>query len=128
MKLSQAALAVAALWLVAVVAVSARPRKYDTSFKGYRDDVLNIHLTCHTHDDVGWLKTVDEYFYGANNSIQHAGVQYILDSVMPALKANPDRQFLYIEQAFFQRWWREQDEFWQKSVENLFASLRMEIT
>ena len=33
----------------------------------------------------GWLKTVDEYFYGANNSIQHAGVQYILDSVMPAL-------------------------------------------
>jgi len=34
----------------------------------------------HTHDDVGWLKTVDEYFLGANNSIQDAGVQYILDS------------------------------------------------
>ena len=122
MKLSQAALAVAALWLVAVVAVSARPRKYDTSFKGYRDDVLNIHLTCHTHDDVGWLKTVDEYFYGANNSIQHAGVQYILDSVMPALKANPDRQFLYIEQAFFQRWWREQDEDMQALTKQLHAN------
>jgi hypothetical protein len=23
----------------------------------------------------GWLKTVDQYFMGANNSIQHAGVQ-----------------------------------------------------
>ena len=28
-----------------------------------------------SHDDVGWLKTVDQYFMGANNSIQHAGVQ-----------------------------------------------------
>ena len=33
--------------------VAAGRRKYDTSFKGYRDDVLNVHLTCHTHDDVG---------------------------------------------------------------------------
>lgn len=23
----------------------------------------------------GWLKTVDQYYMGANNSIQHAGVQ-----------------------------------------------------
>lgn len=42
---------------------------------------INVHLVCHTHDDVGWLKTVDQYYYGANNSIQHAGVQYILDTV-----------------------------------------------
>ena len=25
---------------------------------------LTVHLVCHTHDDVGWLKTVDQYFYG----------------------------------------------------------------
>lgn len=52
---------------------------------------------------VGWLKTVDEYYMGANNSIQHAGVQYILDSVIPALEANPERKFNYVEQAFFTR-------------------------
>lgn len=33
-------------------------------------DKLNVHLVPHSHDDVGWLKTVDQYFIGSNNSIQ----------------------------------------------------------
>ena len=35
---------------------------------------------------------------GANNSIQPAAVQYILDSVLLALEANPNRKFIYVEQ------------------------------
>lgn len=31
---------------------------------------LNVHLVPHSHDDVGWLKTIDQYFVGANNSIR----------------------------------------------------------
>ena len=74
------------------------------------DEPLTVHVVPHTHDDVGWLKTVDEYYLGANNSIQHAGVQYILDSVLLALQENPERRFIYVEIAFFERWWNEQDE------------------
>ncbi|EFN53834.1 hypothetical protein CHLNCDRAFT_36397 [Chlorella variabilis] len=71
---------------------------------------LNVHIVCHSHDDAGWLKTVDQYYYGANNTIQVAGVQYILDTVVQALAANPARKFVYGEMSFFMRWWAQQDE------------------
>jgi hypothetical protein len=52
-----------------------------------KDEKMIVHIICHSHgnnkklkhiinnlDDVGWLKTVDNLFYGANNTIQWAGV------------------------------------------------------
>ena len=44
-------------------------------------------------------RQVDQYYYGANNSIQHAGVQYIFDTVIEQCTANPDRRFTIVEQA-----------------------------
>ena len=68
-----------------------------------------------------WLKTVDQYYYGSNNTIQHAGVQYILDTVIAQCMLNPDRKFTYVEQAFFQRWWAEQTEAVKVIVRGLVA-------
>lgn len=42
---------------------------YNTS-QGIVPEKLNVHLVAHTHGDVGWLKTVDQYYVGSNNSIQ----------------------------------------------------------
>ena len=50
------------------------------------------------------------------NNIQHAGVQYILDSVIQALDENPDRRFIYVEIAFFWRWWNEQTDAMRNKV------------
>eukprot|EP01118_Nematostelium_gracile_P016074 TRINITY_DN6577_c0_g1_i2.p1 TRINITY_DN6577_c0_g1~~TRINITY_DN6577_c0_g1_i2.p1 ORF type:complete len:961 (+),score=254.85 TRINITY_DN6577_c0_g1_i2:83-2884(+) len=88
--------------------------------------MINVHVVAHTHDDVGWLKTVDEYYYGANSSIQDAGVQYILDTVVDALMKDEHKKFIYVEIAFFMRWWREQDEFKKEAVRGLVREGRLE--
>lgn len=86
---------------------------------------INVHVVPHTHDDVGWLKTVDEYYSGANNSIQHAAVRNIISSVVDALKKDSTRQFTYVEQAFFQRWWREQDDTSQAATKLLVKNKQL---
>jgi len=59
---------------------------------------LNVHLVPHSHDDVGWLKTVDQYYVGSNNTIQGACVMNTLDSVVDALARDPARKFVVVEQ------------------------------
>ena len=60
---------------------------------------LNIHLVAHSHDDVGWLKTVDQYFVGSHQADwpdtqgnQRVGVQDIIDSVVRELAFDPDKR------------------------------------
>ncbi|KAJ0110577.1 hypothetical protein Patl1_02544 [Pistacia atlantica] len=77
--------------------VESEYKVYNTS-QGIVPGKLNVHLVAHTHDDVGWLKTVDQYYVGSNNSIQGACVQNILDSLIPALLADKNRKFIYVEQ------------------------------
>ncbi|XP_020253572.1 probable alpha-mannosidase At5g13980 isoform X2 [Asparagus officinalis] len=98
---------------------------YNTS-AGIVDGKINVHLVPHTHDDVGWLKTIDQYYVGSNNSIQVACVQNVLDSLIPALLADKNRKFIYVEQAFFQRWWRQQSDAMKKTVKELVNSGQLE--
>lgn len=85
-----------------------------------------MHVVAHSHNDVGWLKTLDEYYYGTNATIDTGGVQYILDGVVAELLENPERKFIYVEQAFFQRWWTEQDDQTKASVRALVQAGQLE--
>ncbi|XP_027348900.1 alpha-mannosidase At3g26720-like [Abrus precatorius] len=89
-------------------------------------DKINVHLVPHSHDDVGWLKTVDQYYVGANNSIRGACVQNVLDSVISALLEDKNRKFIYVEMAFFQRWWRQQSKAMKIKVKELVNSGQLE--
>ncbi|XP_036278768.1 lysosomal alpha-mannosidase isoform X2 [Pipistrellus kuhlii] len=111
--------------VVFLAAPSVRAAGYETC-PTVKPNMLNVHLVAHTHDDVGWLKTVDQYFYGIHNNVQHAGVQYILDSVICSLLADPARRFVYVEMAFFSRWWHQQTKATQDVVRDLVRQGRLE--
>lgn len=64
-------------------------------------------------------------FYIGKNTIQKAGVQYILDNVVRALLRNPDRRFIYVESAFFTKWWYDQTESRKEEVKMLVREGRL---
>ena len=87
---------------------------------------LQVHLVPHTHDDPGWLKTIDQYYYGEKNFIQQANVRQILNSVISELLADSRRRFIYVEIIFFERWWNEQSEAMRTDVKKLVSEKRLE--
>ena len=101
---------------------SAVAFQYDAPESRNNNQVLNIHIVPHTHDDVGWLKTVEQCFFGYNQSLGKSSVQSILDSVVAALLENPTRTFTYVEQKFFTMWWQRQANATKESVRSLVAN------
>ncbi|KAK8653086.1 hypothetical protein V6N13_127101 [Hibiscus sabdariffa] len=113
------------LLLLSFMTVEGVHAKYETG-AGVVPGKLNVHLVPHSHDDVGWLKTIDQYYVGSNNSIQGACVQNVLDSVVDALRRDPSRKFVFAEMAFFQRWWTEQSQEIQEQVKKLVDAGQLE--
>ena len=66
-----------------------------------------MHVIPHSHDDVGWLKTVDEYFSGSKNYIQRANVELLIENVMRELIADKAKHYSQVEMKFFSMWWYE---------------------
>jgi lysosomal alpha-mannosidase len=58
-------------------------------------------------------------FYLHRKDIRREGVQYIIDSAIKSLLENPNRRFIYVEIAFFWRWWLEQTVDMQNKVREL---------
>lgn len=114
-----------ALAMVILLPEAANSCGYDTCHP-IKQDMINVHILPHTHDDVGWLKTVDQYYYGSRKDITPVGVQYILDSVVQALADDPSKRFIYVETAFFWRWWKEQNEKTQNLVKQLVQAGQLE--
>ena len=68
---------------------------------------ITVHVCPHSHDDVGWLKTVDQYFDASARNIQMTNVKVELTSIVEALWDHPERKFSEVEMKFFKMWWEK---------------------
>ena len=75
---------------------------------------------------MGWLKTVDQYYFGAKNWVQRAGVQYIIDSVIKELALDPKKRYIQVETAFFWRYWVQQDDETKAMIKQMVNEGRLE--
>jgi alpha-mannosidase len=90
--------------------------------------VLNVHVVPHTHDDVGWRKTVEQYYYGLNQTMERCGaVHAILSTTVAALTEHAARTFTYVEMKFFSMWWYNQTAAMQDTVRFLVANRQLTI-
>ncbi|KAH6921434.1 hypothetical protein HPB50_000151 [Hyalomma asiaticum] len=79
---------------------------------------INVHVLCHSHNDAGWLHTVD---FTYNDS-----VRLIYDSVLEALEGNHKRRYVSAENVFFSRWWHDQPKAARHRVHQLVQSGRLQ--
>jgi alpha-mannosidase len=63
---------------------------------------------------------------GSKSRIQRANVRAILDTVTRALLEDERRRFMYVEVAFFERWWTEQTQEMKESVKRLVKNKQLE--
>jgi lysosomal alpha-mannosidase len=82
------------------------------------DEPLTVHLVPHSHDDVGWLRTIDEYY--------EERVKHIYDNVVSELASHPDRKFIIVEQAFFSRWFSAASNDVKATFRRLLAEKQLE--
>lgn len=77
-----------------------------------------VHVLPHSHDDPGWIKTVDQYFKDS--------IEPILTNTVQSLLENPKRTFIYSEMAFFKPWYDKQREKTKNALKQLIKEGRFE--
>lgn len=109
---------------------SRKPREYKLGEikKRKNNKPLTVHIVPHTHDDVGWIKTYEEYYTGMHNQAAHAKVSQIISEVVNELERDPNMKFTYVEMKYFNMWYTRQTNKLQETVKALIKSGRLEIT
>ncbi|KAH8073785.1 hypothetical protein JL720_10856 [Aureococcus anophagefferens] len=72
-------------------------RTYNTK-GGPKEGMINVHLVPHTHDDTGWQQLAED----------------------------PNRKFIYVETAFFARWWEQASDAKRDRMKKLVAGKQLE--
>lgn len=87
---------------------------YSTCPVTYNTSQLHLHIVSHSHDDVGFRATADQYASVKVNSI--------ISHVVESLSRNVNRKFVQVEMYYFVRWWQRQSVQTQEQVKALVHS------
>ncbi|GMT05125.1 hypothetical protein PENTCL1PPCAC_27299 [Pristionchus entomophagus] len=91
------------------------------------DNIINVHIVPHTHDDLGWIKTVDQYYFGSKPDLVPVGVQYIYNTVIDEVSKHPDRRFSFAETGFLSRWMSTHNDADKHRLQKLVKSGQIEM-
>jgi lysosomal alpha-mannosidase len=77
-------------------------------------------VIAHSHDDVGYFKTIDENY--------EQDVKHIITNVVKSLSKSPTRTFTQVEIYYFNRWWTKQHNDTKTLVHKLVNSGQLSFT
>ena len=83
-----------------------------------RAEPIEVFLVPHSHDDVGWIVTMEEYFTSE--------VQYIYDTVLQCLLHDSRRRFIIVEVGYLKRWWEQASNQSQSDMLHLYKNGQIE--
>jgi alpha-mannosidase II len=70
-----------------------------TSDAEWKETKLKVILMPHSHNDPGWVKTIDVYYQGQTRTI--------LNTIVDALSGHPARKFIWAEVVFLHMWFTD---------------------
>eukprot|EP01018_Ginkgo_biloba_P022636 Gb_26182 [translate_table: standard] len=94
---------------------------WDVQYGGdeWDHEKLKIFVVPHSHNDPGWLLTVEEYY------LQRT--RHILDTIIRALLKDSRRKFIWEEMSYLERWWRDASALDREKLIKLVKNGQLEI-
>ncbi|KAI4975895.1 hypothetical protein ZWY2020_049502 [Hordeum vulgare] len=94
---------------------------WEVTYKGDEWDAekLKVFVAPHSHNDPGWIHTVEEYYDRQS--------RHILDTIIESLSKDPRRKFIWEEMSYLERWWRDAPRKKQEEFAKLVHDGQLEI-
>nr|GMC73466.1 alpha-mannosidase 2 [Ipomoea batatas] len=94
---------------------------WNVSYVGdeWESEKLKVFVVPHSHNDPGWIFTVEEYYDRQS--------RLILDTIVEKLSKDVRRKFIWEEMSYLERWWRDTSPESKEAFINLVNNGQLEI-
>ncbi|KAL6605857.1 hypothetical protein ACP70R_041510 [Stipagrostis hirtigluma subsp. patula] len=94
---------------------------WEVTYRGdeWNAEKLKVFVAPHSHNDPGWIRTVEEYYERKSRNI--------LDTIVDSLSKDSRRKFIWEEMSYLERWWRDAPRKKQETFAKLVRDGQLEI-